>query len=534
MPRESTVQVFFPSALFSHTTKEEEERKGFAFLGVSFRTFCRFNPKYIYDIVDVKKANENSGLRFVCGLSELELGALWKSFFFIEVCLRWSALVFADEMRSSVVLSRLCGFSTLAARNRRSTSGKGLWSLNGWGLFGGVCATGSALVYLASGRNDAASDAAEELESVDASFGGEDGSRYYIPPAEESRMKIFSGNANWHLANEISMHLGTQLGRAAVRRFPDGEVSVHVLDNVRGKDVFLVQPLAPPVNENLMELLLLTTTLRRSSARRITAVIPYYGYCRSTHKNKNERTPIAAADVAKMLQVAGVDRVIAVDLHHAQIQGFFGPSTPVDNLDVSSLAIPYFKTKFLRSPVIVSPDPNGAARAKVFRDKLIKSKIDASLAVIVDHNSKKRGWEEDQGDVDAAVNLNTINDWTFQQLEGIELVGDVTGKDVIIFDDMIESGARITRAAKKLKLAGARRVFAFATHGLFLGKAYERIEKSDLIEVVCVNTVPLRTINVGGVNSWVYSNKVHQLSVAALLAEAIRRIHKKQSVTELA
>ncbi|GBG24956.1 Ribose-phosphate pyrophosphokinase [Hondaea fermentalgiana] len=372
----------------------------------------------------------------------------------------------------------------------------------------------------ADGDKDADSGDEDEVEF-------EDGAKFYIPPAEESKFKIFSGNGNWYLANEVSMHLGVQLGRATVKRFADGEVSVNILDNVRGKDVFVIQPLGPPVNENLMELLLMVTTLRRSSARCITAVIPYYGYCRSTRKGKDTRTPIGAADVAKMLQVAGVDHVIAVDLHHSQIMGMFGPGTAVDNLDVSSLAIPYFETKFLRKPVVVSPDANGAARAKIFRDKLIRRKIDSSLAIIVDHDSKKRGWEKE------GAKKGDIQDWTAEELEGMELVGEVEGHDCIIFDDMVDSAGRITRAAKKLKLAGARRVFAFTTHGLFLGNAYERIEKSELIEVVCVNTVPLATSTVRGVNSWVYSNKVHQLSVAALLAESIRRINKKKSVSKL-
>ena len=351
-------------------------------------------------------------------------------------------------------------------------------------------------------------------------------------------MKIFSGNGNWHLANEISMHLGTQLGRATVKRFEDGEVSIQILDNVRGKDVFVIQPLCPPVNENLLELLLMVTTLRRSSARRITAVIPYYGYCRATKKRgKEERTPIAAADVATMLQVAGVDHVIAVDLHHAQIQGFFGPNTPVDNLDVSSLAIPYFATKFLKDPVVVSPDANGAARAKMFRDKLIRHRIDAGLALIVDHHALPRGWDKMASEKTTPgkgeKKPQDLEDWKEADLLGLDLVGDVKGRDCIIFDDMIDTGGRVTRAAKKLKMQGARRVFAFATHGLFLGNAYERIDRSELIEVVCVNTVPLATQTAAGVNTWVYSNKVHQLSVAALLAEAIRRIEKKESVATL-
>jgi len=345
----------------------------------------------------------------------------------------------------------------------------------------------------------------------------DDGSQFYIPPSDTSKMKVFSGNGNWHLANEISMHLGTQLGRATVKRFADGEVSVNIHDNVRGKDVFVIQPLGPPVNENLMELLLMITTLRRASARKITAVIPYFGYSRQSGK-MDGKTPIAAADVAKMLSVAGADRIIAIDLHNAQIQGFFGPETPVDNLDVSGIAIPYFETKFLQKPVIVSPDANGAARAKTFRDKLIRHGMDASLAVLIDHNEAKRGSP-------ARSEEKNINE--------MELVGDVAGCDCVIFDDMIDSGRSVTRCTEKLKQLGAKRVFAFATHGLFLSGAYERIEKSDLIEVVCVNTVPLQTTQVAGVSSWTYSGKIHQLSVAALLAEAIRRIQNKQSLSYL-
>lgn len=354
----------------------------------------------------------------------------------------------------------------------------------------------------------------------------EDGSEFYIPPAEIAEMKVFSGNANWYLANEISMHLGVQLGRATVSRFADGEVQVNIHDSVRGKDVYVIQPLAPPVNENLIELLLIITTLRRASARRITAVIPYFGYGRSTGKAKKGISPIAAADVAMMLEVAGADRAIAVDLHNSQIQGFFSPSTPVDNLDVSGIAIPYFETKFLRNPVVVSPDANGAGRAKSFRDKLIKHGYsNANLAVIVDQREEKREFRNKAEDVDEE--FRTLN------LDEMELVGDVKGCDCVIYDDMVDSARSITRCTKKLKAAGARRVFAFVTHGLFQGKAYERIEKSELIEVVCVNTLPLGVKKAGGVSSWNYCRKVHQLSVAALLAESIRKVHKKESMSLL-
>lgn len=363
----------------------------------------------------------------------------------------------------------------------------------------------------------------EEAESL------EDGSQFYVPPGETSDMKIFSGNANWYLANEISTHLGVQLGRATVSRFADGEVHVNIHDNVRGKDIYVIQSLAPPVNENLMELLLIITTLRRASARRITAVIPYFAYGRSTKKAKSGVSPIAAADIAVMLDIAGADRVIAVDLHTSQIQGYFGPAIPVDNLDVSGIAIPYFESKYLKSPVIVSPDANGAGRAKSFRDKLIRHGYDnAKFAVIVDQRKVERERERLKkvvDDVDTELRRFDLN--------SLELVGEVQGCDCVIYDDMVDSARSITRCAKKLKAAGARRVFAFASHGLFLGKAYERIEKSELLEVVCVNTLPLKAKTTAGVQSWSYCRKVHQLSVAGLLAEAIRSVHKKESVSLL-
>ena len=344
--------------------------------------------------------------------------------------------------------------------------------------------------------------------------------RYFVPSAEDSSLKIFSGNANKLLANEVAMHLGVSLGRRTLKRYADGEVSVQLLDNVRGKDVYVVQPLAPPTNESLMELLLLVTTLRRSSARTITAVVPYYGYSRPTpHSPKEDDVPIAGADVAKMLLVAGIDRVVSVDLHHNQIQAYFG-NVPVDNLDVSGIALPHLKNKFLVEPVVVSPDANGAARAKRFRDRLIKAgTTDASLAIIIDLHSKKRGWA-------AKENAKKGNsDWTDEEIDAMNLVGDVEGKDCIVVDDIIDTAGRVTRAAAKLKKAGARRVFAYATHGLFLGDAFGRIERSELVEVVCVNTVPLDANEA--------SSKIQQLSIGGLVAETIRRIHENESVSEI-
>ena len=357
------------------------------------------------------------------------------------------------------------------------------------------------------------------------SIPGNGAARYFVPSSEDSSLKIFSGTANRILTNEVAMHLGVSPGRASLKRYADGEVSIQVLDNVRGKDVYVVQPLAPPTNESLMELILLITTLRRSSARTITAVIPYYGYSRPSVAKRDAETgdsrtvvPIAGADVAKMLLVAGIDRVVSVDLHHNQIQAYFG-TVPVDNLDVSGIALPHLKNKFLVDPVVVSPDANGAARAKRFRDRLIKDGMtDASLAIIVDLHAKKRGWERSH-------EKKGSKDWSDEEIDAMDLVGDVVGKDCIVVDDLVDTAGRVTRAAAKLKKAGARRVFAYATHGLFLGDAFGRIERSELVEVVCVNTVPLDANEA--------SSKIQQLSIGGLLAETIRRIHENESVSQI-
>lgn len=275
-----------------------------------------------------------------------------------------------------------------------------------------------------------------------------------------------------------------------------------VHENVRGKDVYILQPTSPPVNEHMMELLLMVSTMRRASARRITAVIPYYGYARQDRK-MTARVPISAADVARLLESMGVDRVIAVDLHCGQIQGFFGPRVPVDNLDAGMVGVEYFGEKGLFNPVIVSPDAGGVYRAKKFRDGLNASHhIDADLAMII---KQRRG---------------------AGSIERMDLVGSVDDADVVIVDDMIDTAGTLCTAADELKHHGARRVFAFASHGLFSGPAPGRISKSCLEEVVVCNTVPLD--GAAKVNS-----KITQLSVAPLLAEAIIRVHTKKSVSAL-
>jgi ribose-phosphate pyrophosphokinase len=316
-------------------------------------------------------------------------------------------------------------------------------------------------------------------------------------------MVLFSANANPELAAEIAALLGTNLGNITVARFADGEVNVQVHDNVRGKDVFIIQPTSPPVNEHLMELLLLVSTMRRASAERITCVIPYYGYARQDRK-MTARVPISAADVARLLEAMGVDRVVAVDLHCGQIQGFFGPRVPVDNLDAGSVGVSYFASKGLDNPVVVSPDAGGVYRAKQFREGLnvLAPKLDASLAMIIKQRPKAG------------------------QIEQMDLVGSVNDSDVVIVDDMIDTAGTLCTAASNLKANGARRVFAFASHGLFSGPASDRISRSALEEVVVTNTIPLKA-------SAKANEKIVQLSVAPLLAEAIKRVHLKQSVSEL-
>mmetsp|Transcript_26970 Transcript_26970/g.37652 ORF Transcript_26970/g.37652 Transcript_26970/m.37652 type:complete len:409 (-) Transcript_26970:131-1357(-) len=318
-------------------------------------------------------------------------------------------------------------------------------------------------------------------------------------------MKIFSGTANFTLANEIAEELGVPLGNLSIKTYADGEIGIQVNENVRGKDIYIIQPTCPPgVNDNLMELILLVSTMRRASARKITAVIPYFGYARQDRKMQS-RVPISAADVCRLLEAMGVDRVVAVDLHCGQIQGFFGPRTPCDNLEGSVVALPHFANLNLKSEstIVASPDAGGVHRAKHFRDRLKKRfGIDAGLAMII----KQR------------LRANAI--------ERMDLVGNVEGCDVILVDDMIDTAGTLTKAASELTARGAKRVFAYATHGLFNGPAVSRIEKSELEQVVICNTVPLSP-------AAAQCAKIKQLSIAELLGEAIARIHYRKSVSVL-
>lgn len=316
-------------------------------------------------------------------------------------------------------------------------------------------------------------------------------------------LKIFSGNGNMSLALEISKILGIHLGKATVSKFADGECNVMIHENVRGKDVFIIQPTCPPVNDNLMELLLMVSTLNRASARRITVVIPYYGYARQDRKMQ-ARVPISAADVARLLESMGIDRVIAVDLHCGQIQGFFGPRVPVDNLDGGIVGINHFGDKDLHNPVIVSPDAGGVYRAKKFKEGL-QNKFDwhdLGLAMIIKQRARA-------GTVDQ-----------------MDLVGDVQDCDCIVVDDMIDTAGTLCKAAQVLKAKGARRVFAFASHGLLSGPGNDRIATSVMEECVILNTIPSTPQREA-------NEKLTELSVAPLLAQTIFNCHAKKSISAL-
>jgi ribose-phosphate pyrophosphokinase len=313
---------------------------------------------------------------------------------------------------------------------------------------------------------------------------------------------IFSGNATNALANSVSEYLDTPLGKSKIKRFNDGEISIRIKENVRNKDVFIIQSccstLDGSVNDNLMELFLMVRTMKRSSASSITAVIPYYAYARQDRKTE-PRVPISAADVAMMLEVGGVDRVVTIDLHAGQIQGFF-QNAPVDNLFASSVFVPYFAEKELENVVVVSPDAGGVDRSKIFLESLNTQGIDGNLAII----SKQRSG--------AGV------------VASMSLIGDVAGADAIIVDDMCDTGGTLCKAAQLLKDEGARRVFAVITHPVFSGAALEKVRNSVIEEMVIADTIPLKGEA---------PDNLKIISVGPLLGEAIRRIQLGESVSDL-
>jgi len=302
--------------------------------------------------------------------------------------------------------------------------------------------------------------------------------------------KIFAGTASTEFAKEVCKILDVPVAKADIKRFSDGEISVQISESVRGRDVFIIQSTGAPSNDNLMELLIMTDALRRSSASSITAVVPYFGYARQDRKAA-PRVPITAKLVADMIETAGVDRVVTMDLHAGQIQGFF--DIPVDNLYGSIAFENYIKSKNLKNPVIASPDIGGVARARYFAARL------GLDMVIVDKRREK-------------ANVAEV----------MNIIGDVEGKDVIMIDDMVDTAGTMVKAATALKNKGAASVMACATHPVLSGKAYDNIENGELDELIVANTLVSKE-----------SKKISVLSVAPLFAEVIRRVYHNESVNSL-
>ena len=309
-------------------------------------------------------------------------------------------------------------------------------------------------------------------------------------------MMVFTGNANPQLAQDIVARLNLPLGKALVGMFSDGEVMVEIMENVRGQDVFILQPTCAPTNDNLMELLVMVDAVRRSSAARITAVIPYFGYARQDRRPRSARVPITAKVVADMVCVAGTDRVLTVDLHADQIQGFF--DIPVDNVYASPILLGDVWRQKYPDLMVVSPDVGGVVRARALAKRL----DDADLAII----DKRRP---------RANEAKVMN-----------IIGDVEGKNCVIVDDLVDTAGTLCKAAGALKKHGAASVSAYCTHPVLSGNAIDNINASVLDELVVTNTIPLS-------EEAVACGRIRQLSVAEMLAETIRRIHMEESVSEM-
>ncbi|MFB0954931.1 MAG: ribose-phosphate pyrophosphokinase [Aeromonadaceae bacterium] len=309
-------------------------------------------------------------------------------------------------------------------------------------------------------------------------------------------MKLFTGNATPELAQKIADRLFIKLGNAAVGRFSDGEISVQINENVRGGDIFIIQSTCAPTNDNLMELLVLVDALRRASAGRITAGIPYVGDARQDRRVRSSRVPITAKVVADFLSSVGVDRVLTVDLHAEQIQGFF--DVPVDNVFGSPVLLEDMLVKKLEDPVVVSPDIGGVVRARA----IAKLLDDTDIAII----DKRR----------PRANVSQV----------MHLIGDVKDRDCVIVDDMIDTGGTLCKAAEALKERGAKRVFAYATHAVFSGVAAKNIAESMIDEVIITDSIPLS-------DEMKAIGKVKMLTLAPMLAEAIRRISNEESISAM-
>ncbi|MGZ4980928.1 MAG: ribose-phosphate diphosphokinase [Methylobacter sp.] len=312
----------------------------------------------------------------------------------------------------------------------------------------------------------------------------------------DTSIMVFSGNANLALSEGIVKKLNMRLGMATVGRFSDGEIAVEIEENVRGKDIFVIQPTCSPTNENLMELLVMMDALHRASASRITAVMPYYGYARQDRRSRSARVPISAKLVAKMIEQAGADRVLTVDLHADQIQGFF--DIPVDNVYSSPILLGDVWRQKYKDLIVVSPDVGGVVRARALAKRL----DDADLAIIDKRRPK--------------ANVAEI----------MHIIGDVDGRSCVLIDDLVDTAGTLCHAAEALKKHGAIKVVAYCTHAVLSGSALKNINNSELDELVVTDTIPLS-------HEAVESGRIRQLSVAEMLAETIRRIAAGESVSSL-
>lgn len=309
-------------------------------------------------------------------------------------------------------------------------------------------------------------------------------------------MMIFTGNANPHLAENVAHHLNLSLGKAIVDTYSDGEISIEILDNVRGHDVFVVQPTCAPTNDNLMQLILMADALRRSSAGRITAVVPYFGYARQDRRVRSARVPISARVVADMMSSVGISRLLTVDLHADQIQGFF--YIPVDNVYGTPIMLDHIRSKKYSDIMVVSPDVGGVVRARAIAKRLNNTE----LAIIDKRRSKAN------------------------QSEVMHIIGDVSNRNCILIDDIIDTAGTICLAAKALKNNGAATVSAYVTHAVLSGPAITNIEQSDIDEVIVTDTIPLTS-------AAKKCSKIRQISLSAMLANTIKRINEEESVSSM-
>ena len=311
----------------------------------------------------------------------------------------------------------------------------------------------------------------------------------------ERPLMIFSGNSNRRLAEDVANYLNISVGKASVTTFSDGEISVEIQENVRGQDIFIIQPTCQPTNDHLMELMIMSDALRRSSVDRITAVIPYFGYSRQDRRVRSARVPISAKVAANMIASMDIDRLLTIDLHADQIQGFF--DIPVDNIYATPLFVADIYKQKYDKPIVVSPDVGGVVRARA-----LAKQLNCDLAIV-----DKRRQEANVSEV-------------------MQIIGDVESKTCIIVDDIVDTAGTLCNAAAALKEKGAKAVFSYITHPIFSGKACQNIDNSKLDGIIVTDTIPLN-------DKTAKANKIRQITVSEMLAETIRRIHNKESVSTL-